>query len=183
MKGEYKKPNPINLFVFHNLFLPLTAAARKENTEVLILRRGKRISTESPRDLMLLAIDLARKSQGEPGKTIPPKVGAVLVKDGQVLGEAFRGQGEHAEFALLERILSNETIAGATLYTTLEPCTSRKCSKHVALKKIIPCSKRVIDRGIERVVIGSLDPDPQHRSKGSCDCAKRAFKLHGLMQI
>jgi pyrimidine deaminase RibD-like protein len=114
---------------------------------------------------MLKAIDLARKSQAEPGRTIPPKVGAVIVRDGEVLGEAFRGQGEHAEFALLERILSGESIAGATLYTTLEPCTSRKCSK-AAADEIVPCYKRIIDKGIGRVVMGSLDPDPQHRGKG-----------------
>ena len=78
------------------------------------------------------AIELSRKCQAEPGKN-SPLVGAVVVKDGKEIAATYRGArnpGEHAEFLALEKELKDEVIAGATVYTTLEPCTVRNDPRH-----------------------------------------------------
>jgi pyrimidine deaminase RibD-like protein len=108
-----------------------------------------------------LAIDEARKSVSENDGRPHPWVGAVVVKDGKVLSSAHRGEvpGNHAEFTALERNLSDVAVAGATVYATLEPCTTRNRPK-------IPCADRLIERRVKRVVIGMLDPDDRIRGKG-----------------
>ena len=101
--------------------------------------------------LMREAIRLAWAGQGwvEPN----PMVGAVLVRDGQVIGRGFHGRfgGPHAEVeALNDCRKQGHDPAGATAYVTLEPCC------HYG--KQPPCAKALIEAGIRRVMIGMPDP-------------------------
>lgn len=110
--------------------------------------------------LMKEAIDSGKKSIAEEGK-LTPKVGAVIIKDDKILGTAYRGQkgpGDHAEYTLLEKILDGVDVSGATLFTTLEPCTTR--GKHT------PCSDWIIKKNIKHVFIGLLDPNPKIYNNG-----------------
>lgn len=118
-------------------------------------------TTCSPRDLMMLAVELAAKCESEEGR-VSPKVGAVVAREGVILASAYRGEmkpGEHAEYTLLERKLKDVDLEGATLYSTLEPCTHRNHPK-------IACTDRVIERKLKRVVIGTLDPNAKIRGLG-----------------
>ncbi len=115
---------------------------------------------DADRRFALLAIEEALKSVPEDERP-HPKVGAVVVKDGKVLSKAHRGEEpkSHAEYVALEDKLPDDLVAGATVYTTLEPCTTRKHPK-------IPCAERLIERKVSRVVIGMFDPNPEIWGKG-----------------
>jgi len=113
------------------------------------------------RKFMERAVEEARKSRTEDSR-VHPKVGVVIVKDGKELAVAYRGEqeeGDHAEFTAMEKKLVDVEIAGATVYTTLEPCTSRNHPK-------VPCAVRLNERKVKRVVIGMLDPNPIISGKG-----------------
>jgi diaminohydroxyphosphoribosylaminopyrimidine deaminase/5-amino-6-(5-phosphoribosylamino)uracil reductase len=103
------------------------------------------------RDYLARALELAERGRGT---THPnPVVGAVVVRDGEVVGEGWHERrGEpHAEVVALERV--GEQARGATLYLTMEPC-----SHHGATP---PCTEAVLRSGVARVVAGSLDPNPE----------------------
>jgi pyrimidine deaminase RibD-like protein len=110
-----------------------------------------------------MAIEEAKKSTPEDDQP-RPKVGAVAVKHGQLLGKDCRTavmsngkmNGQHAEFRL-STLLSGADLDGATIYTTLEPCLNRGDPK-------VSCVDRLISVKVARVVIGALDPD--HRGNG-----------------
>jgi diaminohydroxyphosphoribosylaminopyrimidine deaminase/5-amino-6-(5-phosphoribosylamino)uracil reductase len=98
------------------------------------------------------ALELAENGRGT---THPnPIVGAVLVVDGEVVGEGWheRKGEEHAEVAALEA--AGERARGATAYVTLEPCAHHGATP--------PCADALIEAGVTRVVAGQLDPHPQH---------------------
>lgn len=116
--------------------------------------------SENDRTFIELAIKEAYKSSEE-DERVHAKVGVVIVKNNEVLGVAHRGEfpGEHAEYIALERKLANCSLVGGTVYTTLEPCSSRNHPK-------VPCAERMIQRRVTRVVIGTLDPNPEISGKG-----------------
>ena len=112
-------------------------------------------------EFMNHAIKISRKCKGEDSRN-HPMVGAVVVKDGIIIATAYRGErakGCHAEFIALEKKLKAKTRAGATVYTTLEPCTTRNHPK-------VPCAQRLIERKVSRVVIGMLDPNQMITGRG-----------------
>lgn len=117
--------------------------------------------TESDSHFMRVAIEQSRQSRPEDTKP-HPKVGVVVVKDGKEVAKAHRGEfgiGDHAEYTALEKKGPDDLFSGSTVYTTLEPCTTRNHPK-------IPCVERIIERRVARVVIGILDPNKDIGSKG-----------------
>lgn len=103
------------------------------------------------------ALTLARRGRG---KTSPnPLVGAVVVKNGRIVGEGYhrKAGGPHAEVIALER--AGGKAAGATLYISLEPCC------HTG-KKTPPCTGTIIASGVSRVVVAMEDPNPKVSGKG-----------------
>jgi pyrimidine deaminase RibD-like protein len=119
------------------------------------------MALDSDLPFMTAAIEVARLSRQEAGPP-RPKVAAILVMDGKELGKAFRGEtgsGDHAEYGLLEKKLAHDNVAGATLYTTLEPCTERNPPK-------LHCAARIHTRRLGRVVIGMLDPNQRICGQG-----------------
>ena len=105
---------------------------------------------------MMLALELAERGRG---RTSPnPMVGAAIVKDGEILGRGFHEQAglPHAEAVALNQIQNGSR--GATLYVNLEPCC---CSGRTP-----PCTKAIIEAGIERVVCAVEDPNPHVSGQG-----------------
>jgi len=105
---------------------------------------------------MLQAIQLAK--QGEGWTNPNPMVGAVIVKNGRIIGKGYHKKcGElHAERNAIASL--TESAEGATIYVTLEPCC------HYG--KTPPCTEAIIEQKIKRVVIGSRDPNPEVSGKG-----------------
>lgn len=112
--------------------------------------------SEDHRRWMEKAVSLAR--QGE-GRTAPnPPVGAVIVRDGQLVGEGFhpRAGEPHAEVFALRQ--AGSAARGATVYVTLEPCSH--------FGKTPPCADALIAAGVERVFVGTVDPNPKVAGRG-----------------
>ena len=105
------------------------------------------------------ALELAERGRGKVSPN--PLVGAVLVRDDEVIGEGFHAElgGPHAEVAAIADCSSRGgDPAGATLYVTLEPCAHHG--------RTPPCTEAVLASGISRVVIGSEDPSEKASGRG-----------------
>lgn len=107
---------------------------------------------------MRRALQLAQQGGGHASPN--PMVGAVVVHDGMIVGEGFHrccGQG-HAEVNAIASVRDKSLLSHCTVYATLEPCS------HYG--KTPPCAKLLIDSGVKRVVVGSLDPFEKVRGRG-----------------
>jgi len=103
-------------------------------------------------------LELAEKGRGKTG--INPMVGAVLVRDRKVIAEGLHAEfgKAHAELQLFEKF-EQKIRSTDTLYVNLEPCCHDK-------KKTPPCAQMLIEKGVQNVVIGMLDPNPAVSGKG-----------------
>ena len=121
-------------------------------------------------DYLRRALELAKKSLG---RTRPnPAVGAVVVKGGKIIGEGRhkKAGGDHAEVAAIKDAIKKSGLAslkGASIYVTLEPCSSRG--------KVGACTDAIALSGISNVVYAVADPNPRMRGK-----ARRVLARHSI---
>lgn len=128
----------------------------QENTRIVESAAGsnsppkQKIGSDFDSRMMLRCLELARRALG---RTSPnPLVGAVIVKDGEIVGEGFhpRAGEPHAEVFALKA--AGDRSRGATIYVSLEPCN------HYG--RTPPCSEGLIKAGVAKVVVGMVDPNP-----------------------
>ncbi|MBR9982527.1 MAG: bifunctional diaminohydroxyphosphoribosylaminopyrimidine deaminase/5-amino-6-(5-phosphoribosylamino)uracil reductase RibD [Desulfatitalea sp.] len=108
-------------------------------------------------DFMSQALALAARGAGRVSPN--PMVGAVVVRDNQVVGQGFHQAvgGPHAEVHALDD--AGDKARGATLYVTLEPCNHHG--------RTPPCTEKILNAGIRRVVVAMADPNPDVRGGGN----------------
>ena len=118
----------------------------------------------TPEEYMQIAIEEAKKGSGFTSPN--PLVGAVLVKDGKIVGKDYHHK--YGEFHAERNAILNckEDLAGASLYVTLEPCC------HYG--KTPPCTQIIIERGIEKVYIGSESKSQWRRHQAVKRCGNRS---------
>jgi diaminohydroxyphosphoribosylaminopyrimidine deaminase/5-amino-6-(5-phosphoribosylamino)uracil reductase len=125
--------------------------------------------------MMRLALRLAQRGRGSTSPN--PMVGAVLVKGGRIIGRGWHrfAGGPHAEIeALRDAEKRGRNARGATLYVTLEPCSTRG--------RTPPCTEAIIAAGVRRVVVGATDPHPGHRGRAFGILRRAGIALtHGLL--
>ena len=104
---------------------------------------------------MLRCLELARK--GKQKVTPNPMVGSVIVLDGKIIGEGYhkKHKGKHAEINAIESVQDKSLLKKSTLYVNLEPCNH--------FGNTPPCTQAIILNKIQKVVIGSLDPNKKAR--------------------
>jgi diaminohydroxyphosphoribosylaminopyrimidine deaminase/5-amino-6-(5-phosphoribosylamino)uracil reductase len=118
--------------------------------------------------------ELAKKGAGYVSPN--PLVGAVLVKDSRIIGEGYHQKFGQAHAELNAIHAATEPVQGATLYCNLEPC----CHSD---KKTPPCAQRIIQMGIHKVIICSLDPNPKVNGQGVALLRDAGIKVEvGMLQ-
>lgn len=118
---------------------------------------------------MRRALELAERGLG---RTSPnPAVGAVVVRDGAIVGEGYhrRAGGPHAERIALSS--AGEAARGAEMYVTLEPCCHHG--------RTPPCTEAIIESGVARVFYAADDPDPRCAGGGEAALRAAGIEVHG----
>ena len=117
-----------------------------------------------PAEYMKKALELAKTALGY--TTPNPAVGCVIVKDGEIVGTGYHHKAgtPHAEVWALRE--AGERAKGATVYVTLEPCA------HYG--RTPPCARTLVEKGVGKVVMAMLDPNPLVLAKARPSCAKPA---------
>jgi diaminohydroxyphosphoribosylaminopyrimidine deaminase / 5-amino-6-(5-phosphoribosylamino)uracil reductase len=118
------------------------------------------MNSDSKRDQGWMRIALVQARKGLGATNPNPAVGAVIVKEGRLLARAYhrRAGRPHAEIEALRRLRGKHHAEGATLYVTLEPCSTTG--------RTPPCTEAIVRSGIGRVVVGAIDPNPNHQGRG-----------------
>lgn len=168
---------------------PMLAAEKKLNhpkhpyswenvPKELLLLFSEQIDPEIKHNFMAEAIAEAQKA------SLRPTVGAVVVRDGEIIGRGYRKSEKlredpplwrvtHAEVAALQNVEGN--VRGATLYVTLEPCAKRYQGRMLEATEV--CSEIISGSGISTVVIGLVDIDPMTNGKGLQRLSKAGVRL------
>jgi diaminohydroxyphosphoribosylaminopyrimidine deaminase/5-amino-6-(5-phosphoribosylamino)uracil reductase len=123
-------------------------------------------------DYMMMALELAERGRG---RTSPnPMVGAVLVRDGEVVGRGYHARAgeDHAEVVALKD--AGEQARGATLYINLEPCCHHG--------RTPPCVEAVVEAGVKRAVMAMADPSDKVNGKGIAELRQAGIDVEvGLL--
>lgn len=123
---------------------------------------------------MKRALQLAKK--GMTSVSPNPMVGAVLIKNNKVIGEGFHEKkgGPHAEVMAIRN--ASEPVEGSTLICTLEPCCHRN-------KLTPPCTDLILEKKIKKVIVASLDPNPEVSGKGLRILEENGVEIeHGILK-
>ena len=119
------------------------------------------------KEFMQVALDLARRGKGFTSPN--PMVGAIVVKDGRIIGEGYHEAAgkPHAEVMAINN--AGASARGASLYVTLEPCN------HTG--RTPPCTKKILAAGIRRVVTAMRDPNPDVKGGGLAVLADKGVEV------
>lgn len=118
-------------------------------------------------DYMKMALTLAEKGRGHVSPN--PLVGAVVVRDGRVVGQGYHQVvgGAHAEVNAIDD--AGDAARNATLYVTLEPCNH--------FGRTPPCTRKILDAGLQRIVVAMRDPNPDVAGGGNAFLISRGLDV------
>jgi len=122
---------------------------------------------------MNMAIELAQKGRGYVNPN--PMVGAVIVKNGKIIGKGYHHAFGRAHAEINALVKAGAKAKGSTMYVNLEPCSS--------FGKTPPCTRAIIKTGVRKMVIGTCDPNPLNHGKGIKELKRNGIRVEsGLLK-